>query len=47
MMSLVDENGIMVPEPGQFVVTVGGCSPGKRGLALGAPEPVQAVFVVQ
>jgi beta-glucosidase len=47
MMSLVDENGITVLEPGQFVVTIGGCSPGKRGLALGAPEPVQAVFVVQ
>jgi len=47
MMALVDENGNSRLEPGQFKVTVGGCSPGKRGTDLGAPQPVQATFTVQ
>jgi len=47
MMSLVDENGNSSLEPGQFRVTVGGCSPGKRGTDLGAPQPVQATFIVR
>ncbi|MBP7053543.1 MAG: glycoside hydrolase family 3 C-terminal domain-containing protein [Phycisphaerae bacterium] len=46
MMSLVDENGDSRVEPGQFKVTVGGCSPGQRGMDLGAPQPVQATFAV-
>jgi beta-glucosidase len=45
-MSLVDEAGQARLEPGDFRVTVGGCSPGARGLALGAPPAVQATFVV-
>jgi beta-glucosidase len=46
MMTLVNENGEPQLEPGQFRVTVGGCSPGARGVALGAPEPVSAVFAL-
>jgi beta-glucosidase len=47
MMSLVDENGDSRLELGQFKVTIGGCSPGKRGTDLGAPQPVQATFIVR
>ena len=47
MMSLVDENGDSRLEPGQFRVTIGGCSPGKRGTDLGASKPVQATFAVR
>lgn len=46
-LALVDEEGHTRLEAGEFRVTVGGCSPGERGLALGAPEPVQAVFSLQ
>ncbi len=47
MMSLVDEDGQSVLEPGEFRITVGGCSPGGRGIALGAARPSQATFVVE
>jgi beta-glucosidase len=47
MMALVDDTGNSRIEPGQFKVTIGGCSPGKRGSDLGAAEPVQAMFVVE
>jgi beta-glucosidase len=46
-MSFFDEGGQLRLEPGEFRVTVGGCSPGKRGQALGAPQPVQAVFTLR
>jgi beta-glucosidase len=46
MMSIVNENGASVIDPGQFMITIGGCSPGQRGIDLGAPEPVQASFSV-
>jgi beta-glucosidase len=46
MMSLIDDNGATVLEPGQFRITVGVCSPGPRGSALGASQPAQAVFTV-
>jgi beta-glucosidase len=46
MMMLVDDEGKHRLEPGQFRVTVGGCSPSARGVALGAPEPVSKVFTV-
>jgi beta-glucosidase len=45
-MSFFDEEGTLRLEPGDFRVTVGGCSPGKRGPALGAPEPVAGVFTL-
>ncbi|MBN1816291.1 MAG: glycoside hydrolase family 3 C-terminal domain-containing protein, partial [Sedimentisphaerales bacterium] len=47
MMSLIDENGNSGLEPGQFRVTVGGCSPGKRGTDLGAPQPAEATFTMR
>jgi beta-glucosidase len=43
-LMLVDEAGELVLEPGQFKLYVGGCSPSKRGLALGAPQPLEMVF---
>jgi beta-glucosidase len=46
MMMLFDDDGKQKLEPGQFRLTVGGCSPGKRGLELGAPTPVTAAFRV-
>ena len=45
-MMFVDDNGEQVLEPGEFRLTVGGCAPGRRGLELGAPEPLGAVFTV-
>jgi len=46
-MMLVDEDGARRLEPGEFQITVGGCSPGARGLALGAPVPQVATFFVE
>jgi beta-glucosidase len=46
MLALVDDAGGTVTEPGDFRVTVGGCSPGARGLALGAPKSVSTVFTL-
>jgi beta-glucosidase len=45
-MMLVDDEGESKLEPGAFHLTVGGCSPGARGQALGAPKPVTAEFTV-
>jgi len=46
MMMLFDDDGKQKLEPGQFRLTVSGCSPGARGVALGAPRPVSAEFAV-
>ena len=46
MMSFFDEQGKLRLEAGAFRLEVGGCSPGQRGLELGAPTPVTAVFRV-
>jgi beta-glucosidase len=46
MMMFVDDNGEQRLEPGLFRVTIGGCSPGVRGVTLGAPEPASALFTV-
>ena len=46
MMSFFDEHGKLKLEAGVFRLEVGGCSPGKRGLELGAPTPVTATFHV-
>ncbi len=46
MMSFFDEQGRLKLEAGEFRLEVGGCSPGKRGLELGAPTPVTAMFRV-
>ena len=47
MMSFYNDDGKLTLEPGEFRLEVGGCSPGKRGQELGAPEPVTAVFEVK
>jgi beta-glucosidase len=47
MMSFYNDDGKLTLEPGEFRLEVGGCSPGKRGQDLGAPQPVTAVFEVK
>ncbi len=44
MLMLYDEEGNPSLEPGQFRLTAGGCSPGARGLALGASQAVSVEF---
>jgi len=46
MMSFFDEQGNLILEKGTFRLEVGGCSPGARGQALGAPEPLIGNFQV-
>jgi beta-glucosidase len=46
-MMLVDEDGKRRLEPGEFQVSVGGCSPDARGQTLGAPPMQVARFVVE
>lgn len=46
MMSFFDEQGRLCLETGALLLQVGGCSPGERGLDLGAPTPVTRVFRV-
>ncbi len=46
MMKMVNDAGDRVLEPGEFRVTVGGCSPGERGVRLGASAPVRMAFTV-
>ncbi len=47
MMGIVNEDGENVLEPGEFKVTIGGSSPGKRSLELGAAVPVELLFMVE
>jgi beta-glucosidase len=47
MMSFFNDDGKLTLEPGEFRLEVGGCSPGTRGQALGAPKPVTALFDVK
>jgi beta-glucosidase len=46
MLMLVDEDGQQKLEPGKYRLTAGGCSPGARGVALGAPQPVSKEFTI-
>ena len=46
MMSFFDEDGISRLEPGEFIIEIGGCSPGTRGLELGAPQPLCVRFTI-
>ena len=47
MLMLVDEDGRQKLVPGKYQLTAGGCSPGARGVALGAPQPVSEEFKIQ
>ena len=44
MMMLFDEDGLQKLESGKYRLTIGGCSPSARGLALGASQPVSVEF---
>ncbi len=46
MLMQVDEDGQQKLEPGKYRLTVGGCSPSARGVALGAPQPVSEDFTI-
>jgi beta-glucosidase len=46
-MQFMDEQGRRRLEPGAFRLTVGDCSPSKRAVELGVPEPQVAEFVVE
>jgi beta-glucosidase len=46
VMQLVLDDGTASVEPGTFRVSIGSCSPGDRGIQLGAAQPVVAEFVV-
>ncbi len=46
MMKMVNDAGERILEPGEFRVTVGGCSPSERGVTLGASAPVRMAFAV-
>jgi beta-glucosidase len=46
-MALVNDKGQRIVEPGRFKITIGGCSPGARGMALGASKPSEALFAVE
>uniref|UniRef100_A0A7C4PMK8 Fibronectin type III-like domain-containing protein n=1 Tax=Anaerolinea thermolimosa TaxID=229919 RepID=A0A7C4PMK8_9CHLR len=43
-MMVYDDDGLPRLESGRFTVTLGGCSPSRRGEALGAPRPATLVF---
>jgi beta-glucosidase len=47
MMSFYTDDGELALEPGEYRLEVGGCSPSKRGQALGAPKSVTATFEVR
>jgi beta-glucosidase len=47
MISQVNMEGKPVIEPGRFRLTIGGCSPGSRGEALGMPSPAIVEFEVK
>jgi beta-glucosidase len=42
-----DANGTRVLHPGRYGVVIGSCSPGKRGLELGAAKPLEAFATVK
>ena len=46
MMQIIGDDGAPMIEAGEFRVTIGGCSPSERGIALGAPQPVSARFEI-
>ncbi len=46
-MKLVLDDGTSVIEPGEFMITIGGASPGQRSLDLGSPEFISTTFTVR
>ena len=47
MLMLFDDNGQQVLDTGKFRLTAGGCSPSKRGQALGAADLVSTEFEIR
>jgi beta-glucosidase len=47
MMSSVDESGKSLVEKGDILLTIGGASPGKRSLDLGASEFLKGTFTIR
>ncbi len=46
-LAVIGEDGVARCEPGRYRVTVGDCSPGARGLALGAAQPAVGEFAIR
>lgn len=46
-LALVGEDGVARLVEGSYRLVVGGCSPGPRGVTLGAPNPATAEFVIK
>ena len=46
MLMIFDDEGRQRLEPGKFRLTAGGCSPGERGLVLGALKPISLEFQI-
>lgn len=44
MMTLINNDGEKILEPGEFKITVGGASPSERSVALGITKPVTGIF---
>ena len=42
----IDMDGHKILDPGEFKITAGSCSPGRRGVELGAPESVEVVVSI-
>jgi beta-glucosidase len=47
MLGLVSDNGETLVEPGRFILSIGGCSPGERGEQLGAAKSLSAEFFLE
>jgi beta-glucosidase len=45
-LTRIGRDGREVAGAGRFTITIGGCSPGKRGVALGAPKPLTAELII-
>lgn len=46
-LALINEKGESIIESGQFKITIGGSSPGKVSLQLGASKPIETVFTLK
>ena len=44
MLMLYDDDGRQRITPGKYKLIAGGCSPGARGVELGAPQPVAKLY---
>jgi beta-glucosidase len=47
LMQIIDGEGQPIIEKGEFKVTIGAACPTPRSISMGAPQPVEGIFVVQ